>query len=102
MLVPQVESAMFGQLSLLSYRCCPCLKETPAVLVAGILWCVIRFHVHRSKSSEIEYRFSWELIDHASIFFSLRASQSLVFLLLLLVALCSWFHRLLRASDFYS
>src|SRR5580698_2083518 len=38
------------------------------------------------KSSEIEYRFSWELIDYASIFFSFRASKSFVFLFLLLVA----------------
>jgi hypothetical protein len=53
----------------------------------AILRSVIRFHVHHSKSSEIEFRFSWELIDHASIFFSSRASQFFVFLNLLLVAL---------------
>ena len=35
--------------------------------------------IHRSKSSESGCRFSWELIEHASIFFSLRASQSFVF-----------------------
>jgi hypothetical protein len=57
----------------------PCLNETPAVLVTGIPRGEFRFHVDRSKSSEIEDRFSWEPVDHASIFFSLRASQSFVF-----------------------